>query len=160
MPLQRGGDYVAPRDAVEQTLAKLWSDLLKLDESGHSEMIFSNWAGTRSSPLASFRKYAKNSTSKFRCARFSRTRPSSGWVSKLRERQAATIASEDVEQLLSHLEALPEESAEQQSIETNGASRELSVIRAGRDLSLSPFACPTSPIRAFWQAAMQPRDCY
>ena len=39
-PLQRGGDYVAPRDTVEQTLAKLWSDLLRLERVGIRDDFF------------------------------------------------------------------------------------------------------------------------
>jgi amino acid adenylation domain-containing protein len=146
-PLQRGGDYVAPRDAVEQTLAKLWGDLLRLERVGIRDDFFElgghSLIATR---LVSQIRKEFGVEIPLRAIFESTTIERLGL--EITERQAASIASEDVEQLLSHLEALPEESAEQQSTEANGASRLLSVSEpvASR---FSPFACPTTRSELF-----------
>ncbi len=146
-PLQRGGDYVAPRDAVEQTLAKLWSDLLRLDRVGIRDDFFElgghSLIATR---LVSQIRREFDVEIPLRAIFESTTIERLGV--EITERQAATIASEDVEQLLTHLEALPEETAEQQFTETNGASRQSSASEQV-EARFSPFACPTTRSELF-----------
>ena len=146
-PLQRGGDYVAPRDTIEQTLAKLWSDLLRLERVGIRDDFFE---------LGGHSLIATRLVSQIR-KEFGVEIPlraifESTTIERLSleitGRQTASIASEDVEQLLSHLEALPEEAAEQQFTEADGAGTELPSPEQ-IESRLSPFSCPHTPSKLF-----------
>ena len=157
-PLQRGGDYVAPRDTVEQTLAKLWSDLLRLERVGIRDDFFElgghSLIATR---LVSQIRKEFGVEIPLRAIFESTTVERLGL--EITERQTASIASEDVEQLLSHLEALPEETAEQQFTEADGAGTELPSPEQ-IEPRLSPFSCPHDPVETFWETGMQPCYCY
>jgi acyl carrier protein len=146
-PLHRGGDYVAPRDAVEQTLATLWSSLLRLEKVGIRDDFFE---------LGGHSLIATRLVSQIR-KEFDveiplRTIFESTTIERLAleitERQAASFASDDVDQLLSHLEALPEETAELRSSETDGTGGELPSSEPA-ETRLSPFACPQAPSKLF-----------
>src|SRR5262249_28958449 len=38
--LQRGGDYVAPRDKIEEELAAIWSQILQIERAGVNDNFF------------------------------------------------------------------------------------------------------------------------
>ena len=147
MPLQRGGDYVAPCNAVEQTLAKLWSDLLRLERVGVRDDFF-ELGGHSLIAIRLVSQIRKEFGVEiplraiFECTTIDRL------ALEITERQTASIASEDVEQLLSHLEELSEETAEQRFTEADGAGGELP-SPAQAEPRLSPFACPRAPSKLF-----------
>jgi amino acid adenylation domain-containing protein len=103
--------YVAPRDSTERSLAKLWSDLLKLAEVGIQDDFFA---------LGGHSLIATRLVSQIRrefgvevSLRAIFENPTIERLAvKIAEQRAASMASEDVDELLKDLESLPEEAAE------------------------------------------------
>jgi amino acid adenylation domain-containing protein len=146
-PLQRAGDYVAPRDTVEQTLAKLWSDLLRLERVGISDDFF-ELGGHSLIATRLVSQIRKEFDVEIPLRAIFESTTIERLALEITKRQAASIASADVEQLLSRLEALPEETAVQQFTEANGDGRKFSASEQVEP-RLSPFACPKTPSKLF-----------
>ena len=146
-PLQRAGDYVAPRDTVEQTLAKLWSDLLRLERVGIRDDFF-ELGGHSLIATRLVSQIRKEVDVEIPLRAIFESTTIERLALEITKRQAASIASADVEQLLSRLEALPEETAEQQFTEANGDGRKFSASEQVEP-RLSPFACPKTPSKLF-----------
>ena len=53
--LDPASEYVAPRTPMEETLARVWAEVLEVERASASTTISSNWAGTRSSRSSSSR---------------------------------------------------------------------------------------------------------
>lgn len=144
-PVER---YVAPRDPTERTLAKIWSALLKLDKVGvHDDFFALGGHSLIATRLVSQLRKEFGLELPLR-AIFENT-TIERLALQLAERQGASIASKDVEQLLKELESLPEEAAERQLIEIDneGGVRPPS---AETDHSVSAeFACPKTSSRFF-----------
>ena len=108
---QSAARYLAPRDPTERTLAKLWSDLLKLDKVGVQDDFFA---------LGGHSLLATRLVSQIRREfdveiplRAIFENPTIERLAlQIAEKLAASILPEGVEELLNDLESLPEEAAE------------------------------------------------
>ena len=114
-------DYVAPRDPTERTLARLWENLLKLDNVGvHDDFFALGGHSLLATRLVSQIRREIGVEIPLR-AIFENT-TIERLALQIAERQAASTASEDVEELLKMLESIPEESAERQLVELENQS--------------------------------------
>jgi acyl carrier protein len=116
MRLQGTKGYVAPRDPTERALAKLWSDLLKLDKVGVRDDFFelgghSLIAARLVSQIRKEFDVEISLRSIFENATVERI------AVRIAEKRADFIDSQDVEHMLRDLESLPEETAERQLVE-------------------------------------------
>jgi amino acid adenylation domain-containing protein len=111
VPSPAEGRYMAPRDFTERTLANLWSDLLKLGEVGIQDDFFA---------LGGHSLLATRLVSQIRrefgveiSLRAIFENPTIERLAlQIAEKRVASIASEEVDELLKDLESLPEEAAE------------------------------------------------
>ena len=108
--LRSAEDHVAPRDPTERTLARLWENLLKLDKIGVHDNFFElgghSLIATR---LAS--QIRKEFDVEIPLRSIFENPTIQGLALQIAEKRAASMASEDVEELLKDLELLPEEAA-------------------------------------------------
>ena len=146
---QSAARYLAPRDHTERTLAKLWSDLLKLDKVGVQDDFFA---------LGGHSLLATRLVSQIRREfdveiplRAIFENPTIERLAlQIAEKRTASIASEDVEELLKDLESLPEEAAECQLTEIEKENSNPSPP-AETDHSVSPSQ---EPIKTFRSSTM------
>ena len=146
--LQQVERYVQPRDPTERTLAKIWSDLLKLEKVGvHDDFFALGGHSLIATRLVSQLRKEFGLELPLR-AIFENTTIES-LALQVAERQAASITSEDVEQLLKELESLPEESAERQLSEIQNEGGGHPAPTETDDSVSAEFACPKTPSRLF-----------
>jgi amino acid adenylation domain-containing protein len=143
-PLQAGHDYVAPRDPVERTLAELWGGLLRLDRVGIRDDFF-ELGGHSLVATRLVSQIRKELSVEIPLRTIFESTTIERLALHIAERQAASIAIDDVDQLLKQLEELPEEDAEQQFTELQIDTSAWSAPAPGA----SPFACPTTRSKIF-----------
>jgi acyl carrier protein len=102
--------YVAPRDPTEHTLAKLWSDLLKLQRVGVQDDFFA-LGGHSLIATRLVSQIRKKFDVEIPLRAIFENPTIEGLALQIAEKRATSIASADVEALLKDLESLPEEAA-------------------------------------------------
>ena len=112
-PLETGRDYLAPRDSVEQALTEIWGRLLRLDRVGVHDDFF-ELGGHSLVAIRLVSQIRKELGVEIPLRTIFESPSVERLAVQIAKRQAASMASEDVEQLLKQLEEMPEEIAEQQ----------------------------------------------
>ncbi len=146
-PLETGRDYLAPRDSVEQALTEIWGRLLRLDRVGVHDDFF-ELGGHSLVAIRLVSQIRKELGVEIPLRTIFESPSVERLAVQIAQRQAASMASEDVEQLLKQLEEMPEETAEQRFTEADGAGGELPSPQQA-ETRLSPFACPQTPSKLF-----------
>jgi amino acid adenylation domain-containing protein len=146
--LQAPDEYVAPRDPIERALAQLWSDLLKLDTIGVRDDFFA-LGGHSLIATRLVSQIRKEFDVEIPVRSIFESTTIERLALQIAERQTATMASEDVDQLLNDLELLPEDMAERQLLATDNASDKQALLERNDDPADGQFSCPDAPSRFF-----------
>ncbi|HEY5742608.1 MAG TPA: amino acid adenylation domain-containing protein, partial [Terrimicrobiaceae bacterium] len=148
--LQSPRGYLAPRDHTERILAKLWSNLLKLENVGVQDDFFElgghSLIATR---LVSQMRREFNVEIPLRVI-FANT-TIERLALHIAGKRAGSIASDEIEELLKDLESLPEDSAERRVIEIEERGRNpLPATEKETNQSVtSSFSCPSTRSKFF-----------
>ena len=143
-------DYVGPRNTAEETLVDVWRELLKLDEVGvHDDFFELGGHSLIATRLAS--QIRKDFNIEIPLRAIFENPTIDGLARRILELQAATMDSDEMEELFRELESLPEESAESRAREIKEKSRNpLPAPEKETNQSIiSQFSCPNTPSEFF-----------
>ena len=140
-PLHASPENVAPRDSIEQILARLWRMLLRLDNVGIYEDFFE--LGGHSLTATRLVSHINREFEVKISLRTIFEHPTiESLAIKIAEKRAESFASEEVERILTDLESLPDEVTEGQILDGEG-------VGSGAPAADSPFHCPKTRSRFF-----------